>query len=732
MVAALQPVIALPVGSVRDFEVVTQPLATVNTVTATVRASTTVRPGLDITFWVEDTVWNSQQLNGLNLSTPSDRQFVVDEFADWLTRVLMPKLEGSFFNLVEVNNSSSPGLNILILDIQDDFENSGSFIGASFNPNDQSLTSGLNGMNLIYLDVNPGTLGSALVSGVSKRETYIELVRAISRLAQFQRDPTEEEWIREGLAQMMVYRFLNQEVFPNSLSRIIDAPNQGITEISNYLQDISAIRPTYVLDEQNINRVQVFSNPRDPRDNADGPAFRGFEYLFFTNLFHKAGGSFQTRVTQGDRFFRDLMSESKDGLNGLQLVLDQYNLGSFEDLYTNFILSLIIRTTENQYLNPAINLSKFSFASYDLANTLPSSLISRIPSFGVDLKRIKNESENDQYEVQMIIPAGLGQSKIYLLRQDANSNLYVEKQMVNTDLNELLLPNVEKQVLMLNLDNQTKDFITQMVRSNLSNPVPQILEPNSTGEFGVNTNSIALSAEQISAVISSGVSGTINLNFPSSGVYSLPFSNNSSSVLRLSLPSNIVTTAVNMDFYKDIKLSVNSLVPVTGERYLLLSDHSSTQIIFMNQNTIPVNIALTYDIVDSSVFSVTEDPINLEGDSIALSQEELEKLAGGGAGGCFVATASYGDYNHPFVKILCLFRDKYLLTNHWGQHFVEWYYKNSPILSKVICSSISLQVLGQIILIPLVLIATIILNPWIFLVIFAIAYCGFWKGRECL
>ena len=65
--AVLQPVIALPVGSVRDFEVVTQPLATVNTVTATVRASTTVRPGLDITFWVEDTVWNSQQLNGLNL-----------------------------------------------------------------------------------------------------------------------------------------------------------------------------------------------------------------------------------------------------------------------------------------------------------------------------------------------------------------------------------------------------------------------------------------------------------------------------------------------------------------------------------------------------------------------------------------------------------------------------------------------------------------------------------------
>ena len=127
MITVLQPVVALPVGSVRDFDVVTQPLATVNTVTATVRASTSVRPGLDITFWVEDSVWNSQQLNGLNLSSPSDRQFVVDEFADWMTRVLMPKLEGSF-NLGEVNNSASPGLNILFLDLQDDFQESGSYI----------------------------------------------------------------------------------------------------------------------------------------------------------------------------------------------------------------------------------------------------------------------------------------------------------------------------------------------------------------------------------------------------------------------------------------------------------------------------------------------------------------------------------------------------------------------------------------------------------------------------
>ncbi len=731
MITVLQPVSALPVGSVHDFDVVTQPLATVKTVTATVRAATTVRPGLELTFWVEDSVWNTQQMNGLNLATPSDRQFVVDEFADWVTRVLMPKLEGSFFNLTEVNNSPSPGLNILMLDMEDGFQDSGSFIGASFDSNDQNLTSGLNGMNLIYLDVNPGTLGSSLYSGVSKRRTYIELVRALSRLAQFQKDSTEEEWIREGIAQMMVYRFLNQEVFPNSLSRIIDAPNQGIDELDDYFQNISSMYPEYELAQQNINRVRVFSNPRDPRDNSDGPAFRSFHYLFFTNLFHKAGGSFQTRVTDGDRFFRDLMIQSKDGLEGLQIVLNQYNLGSFEDLYVNFVLSLVVRTTENQYITPAINLSRFSFVNYDLANTLPSSFISRLTSFGVDVKRVQNTSSADQYEIQMIIPSGLGQSKIYLLREDVNGNSYVEKQLTIEDLKELLLPGVEKQALIINLDNQTKDFLTQLVRSDLSNPSPQVLEPNSSGEFGANTSAIVLSPEQVSTVLSTGVSGTIDLSFSASGVFSLPFSNNSSSTLRLSLPNNIVTTAITMDFHNETKLSVNSLIPVTGERFLLLSGNSSTQIIFMNENTIPVTVSLTYDVVDSSLFPILDSPSTVESSSTALSQEELEKLAGGGAGGCFIASASFGNYKHPFVEILCLFRDKYLLSNTVGQNVVAWYYLNSPALAKIISSSKSLQLLGQLLLLPLVIFALIMLNPMICTFILILACLGMWKGREC-
>ena len=220
----------------------------------------------------------------------------------------------------------------------------------------------------------------------------------------------------------------------------------------------------------------------------------------------------------------------------------------------------------------------------------------------------------------MIIPAGLGQSKIYLIRQDLDGNSYVEKQMSNSDLKELLLPGVEKQALIINLDNQTKDFMTQMVRSNLNDPIPKVLEPNSTGEFGINTNSITLSPEQVSAVISSGLSGTINLSFSDSGVYSLPFSNNSSSTLRLSLPLTIASTAVGMDFHNEAKLSVNSLIPVTGERFLILRENSSTQIIFMNENTIPVNISLTYDIVNSSIFPVADAAVTVGSSSTVLIQ----------------------------------------------------------------------------------------------------------------
>lgn len=52
--------------------------------------------------------------------------------------------------------------------------------------------------------------------------------------------------------------------------------------------------------------------------------------------------------------------------------------------------------------------------------------------------------------------------------------------------------------------------------------------------------------------------------------------------------------------------------------------------------------------------------------------------------GCFVATAVYGNYNHPVVMDLRHFRDSYLAKKKWGWTFISWYYTHSPNWAKII------------------------------------------------
>ena len=58
-----------------------------------------------------------------------------------------------------------------------------------------------------------------------------------------------------------------------------------------------------------------------------------------------------------------------------------------------------------------------------------------------------------------------------------------------------------------------------------------------------------------------------------------------------------------------------------------------------------------------------------------------------GKGGCFIATATMGDYDHPVVKELREFRDQYLLERDWGKKFTKYYYKFGPYPAKVISKS---------------------------------------------
>ena len=52
------------------------------------------------------------------------------------------------------------------------------------------------------------------------------------------------------------------------------------------------------------------------------------------------------------------------------------------------------------------------------------------------------------------------------------------------------------------------------------------------------------------------------------------------------------------------------------------------------------------------------------------------------AGACFIATAVYGDYDHPQVRVLRRFRDEVLLKSAAGRRFVRWYYRVGPGLGE--------------------------------------------------
>jgi len=58
-----------------------------------------------------------------------------------------------------------------------------------------------------------------------------------------------------------------------------------------------------------------------------------------------------------------------------------------------------------------------------------------------------------------------------------------------------------------------------------------------------------------------------------------------------------------------------------------------------------------------------------------------------GKGGCFVATACYGDYDAPEVLVLRQFRDDKLLQSFYGKVFVKFYYSVSPFFATLISKS---------------------------------------------
>lgn len=92
--------------------------------------------------------------------------------------------------------------------------------------------------------------------------------------------------------------------------------------------------------------------------------------------------------------------------------------------------------------------------------------------------------------------------------------------------------------------------------------------------------------------------------------------------------------------------------------------------------------------------------VNVSG--ISAAGRESDGAGGGGGGGCFIATAAFGSPMENQVKVLCRFRDRYLMTNRPGRAFIKIYYALSPSLAGMISRSHTARFLVRWSLLPVV------------------------------
>lgn len=83
-------------------------------------------------------------------------------------------------------------------------------------------------------------------------------------------------------------------------------------------------------------------------------------------------------------------------------------------------------------------------------------------------------------------------------------------------------------------------------------------------------------------------------------------------------------------------------------------------------------------------------------------------------GGCFIATAAFGSYDHPAVKVFRAFRDIYLSNNSLGKKLINLYYHYGPAAAKKVGNYPPLRIIAIAVLFPLLIICFFVVKIGVF------------------